>query len=149
GLICPVGEVVTLGALPLGPGMATTRGLGLPAVLYRVLTLAPESETQNGPAGPSEIPVGWIRLGSVFAAAPATLATRLACRKSFPVTMAAAAINIRSSRDSRVGRTEMPRRSLLVSMCLSRLDNNRTLGVLVIRNGRGGALAFLGGTCGV
>src|SRR4029077_3688228 len=102
GLICPVGEVVTLGALPFGPGMATTRALGTPAVLYRVLTLAPESEAQNGPAGPSEIPVGRIRLGSVLAATPATLATRLTCRKSLPVTAAAADSNLRSSRHSRV-----------------------------------------------
>src|SRR3954447_20922269 len=123
GLICPVGEVVTLGAPPFGPGMATTRGLGFPAVLYRVLTFAPESETQKGPAGPTEIPVGWIRLGSVFAAKPATLATRLTCRKSLPVIAAAADSNFRSSRHSRVGRTGTACRLLLVSMCLSRLDN--------------------------
>src|SRR5262245_4467036 len=88
-----VGLVVVngLNTVPVGapPGMDTTRlfrcsGLVTPPVVtspvYRVLTSAPLSETQNAALGDREMPHGLTRFGSWIVATPGWSATRLVCR---------------------------------------------------------------------
>ena len=54
-------------------------GNGLPSPSYRVETPVPLSDTQNGPVGPSEMPQGLTRFGSVCLAGTEPSETRLVC----------------------------------------------------------------------
>src|SRR5258706_10739890 len=74
---CPVGAPLP----PSPPGMETTRDWGVPVLSYSVATPLALSETQNGVAGPSEIPHGFTRFGSVCAAGMEPSETRLVCVK--------------------------------------------------------------------
>src|SRR5256885_3005465 len=56
--------------------MPTTRGWGLPAPSYSVVTPAWLSDTQIGLPGPTDVPQGFFRFGSVCAASPGISETR-------------------------------------------------------------------------
>src|SRR5882724_2338836 len=62
-----------------GAGMPTTRGWGLPAPSYSVVTPAWLSDTQIGVPGPTDVPQGFFRFGSVCSAKPGTSETRFVC----------------------------------------------------------------------
>ena len=55
----------------------TTRACATPAPLYRVELLDPWFETQNGLVALNDMPHGFLRLGSRFAASPGTSEARL------------------------------------------------------------------------
>src|SRR5579862_8340466 len=76
----PVGAPTAPAPAEAGAGIATTRGCGLPAPSYSVVTPAWLSETQMGVPGPTDVPHGFLRLGSVCAASPGMSETRFACR---------------------------------------------------------------------
>src|SRR5690242_20227451 len=73
---CPVGAPAAPFPADGGAGIAPTRGCGLPAPSYSVVTPAWLSETQIGVPGPTEVPQGFFRLGSVWAARPGISETR-------------------------------------------------------------------------
>src|SRR2546429_1420207 len=56
--------------------MPTTRGWGLPAPSYSVVTPAWLSDTQIGLPGPTDVPQGFFRFASVCAASPGISETR-------------------------------------------------------------------------
>src|SRR2546430_588728 len=56
--------------------MLTTRGWGLPAPSYSVVTPAWLSDTQIGLPGPTDVPQGFFRFASVCAASPGISETR-------------------------------------------------------------------------
>src|SRR2546430_16949002 len=60
--------------------MPTTRGWGLPAPSYSVVTPAWLSDTQIGLPGPTDVPQGFFRLGSVCVASPGMSETRFVWR---------------------------------------------------------------------
>src|SRR6476646_5685628 len=70
---CPV-------ALP--PGIATTSPCGVPVPSYKVVLPVTWFDTQNGVDGPNEIPHGFFRLASVWAASPETFDARFVCAKN-------------------------------------------------------------------
>src|ERR1700751_2022071 len=74
---CPVGAPTAPLAAEGGAGIATTRGCGLPEPSYSVVTPAWLSDTQIGLPGPTDVPHGFFRFGSVCAASPGISETRL------------------------------------------------------------------------
>ena len=76
---CPVGAPTAPFPADGGAGIATTRGCRLPLPSYSVVTPAWLSETQIGLPGPTEVPQGFFRFGSVCAASPAMSETRFVC----------------------------------------------------------------------
>jgi hypothetical protein len=75
----PVGEPTAPFPADGGAGMATTSGCALPAPSYSVVTPAWLSDTQIGLPGPTDVPQGFLRLGSVCAAKPGMSDTRFVC----------------------------------------------------------------------
>src|SRR5438876_3685365 len=75
----PVGAATAPTPAEGGAGIATTRGCGLPAPSYSVATPAWLSDTQIGLRGPTEVPHGFFRFGSVWAARPGMSETRFVC----------------------------------------------------------------------
>src|SRR6478672_4836690 len=74
---CPVGVPTAAAPADGGAGMVTTSGRALPAPSYSVVTPAALSDTQIGLPGPTEVPQGLRRFGSVCAASPGMSETRL------------------------------------------------------------------------
>src|SRR4029077_2623088 len=62
---CPVGAATAPLPAEGGAGIATTRGCGLPAPSYSVVTPAGLSDTQIGVPGLTDVPHGFFRFGSV------------------------------------------------------------------------------------
>src|SRR6185437_15614706 len=75
----PVGAPTAPSPADGGAGMSTLSAWGLPAPSYRVVAPAWLSDTQIGLPGPTDVPHGFFRLGSVCAARPGISETRLVC----------------------------------------------------------------------
>src|SRR6266550_5436877 len=73
----PVGAPTAPAPADGGAGMSTLSAWGLPSPSYRVAAPAWLSETQIGVPGPTDVPHGFFRFGSVWAARPGMSETRL------------------------------------------------------------------------
>src|ERR1700745_3963808 len=74
---CPVGAPTAPSPADGGAGISTLSACGLPAPSYRVAAPAWLSDTQIGLPGPTEVPHGFFRFGSVCAARPGMSDTRV------------------------------------------------------------------------